>query len=142
MGNDAPCTLSSEDVSWIMAMAKEHGEQVLTGEFEAMREAFSEDILLLVPNTPEIVGKQALAEWQQQWESASFEAYELKVEEVFGCGDLAFVRYSYSMSCRIPGNPDLMSDTGRAFHVLRKQDDGTWLIIRDSAHSDVPLESG
>jgi ketosteroid isomerase-like protein len=142
MGNDAPCTLSGEDVSWILAMAKEHGDQVLAGEFEAMRESFSEEVLVLAPNTPEIVGKQALAEWQQQWEAVSYETYELKAEEVFGCGDLAFSRFSYSMSFRLPGNPDLISDTGRGFHVLRKQADGTWLIIRDFFHSDQPLQSG
>jgi hypothetical protein len=68
MGNDAHCTLSSEDVSWILAMAKEHGDQVLSGEFEEMRQSFSEDVLVFAPNTPEIVGKQALAEWQLQWE--------------------------------------------------------------------------
>jgi ketosteroid isomerase-like protein len=66
----------------------------------------------------------------------------LQVEEVIGCGDLAFVRYSYSMSFRLPGATQVMSDTGRAFHVLRKQDDGTWIIIRDFFHSDVPLQSG
>ena len=141
-GKNGPCMLSEEDVAWILAMAKEHDAQVLSGEFEAMREAFSEDIMVMAPNTAEIVGKKALAEWQEPWKAVSYEKYELNVEEVFGCGDLAFARYSYSMSFRLPGATDLVSDTGRAFHVLRKQPDGRWLITHDFFHSDQPLPQG
>ena len=141
-GRDGHCMLPQEDVSKILAMAKEHDAQVLSGEFEAMREAFSEDIVVMAPNMPEIVGKQALAEWQEQWKAVTYEQYELKTEEVFGCGDIAFARYSYSMSFRLPGATDLISDTGRAFHVFRKQQDGGWQIIRDFFHSDQPLPQG
>lgn len=141
-GDLAPCTLSVEDVSWIRAMAQDHATHVLSGEFEKMRESFSEDIILMAPNMPEVVGKAALAEWQDQWAGVSYDTYELSVEEIIGCGDVAFVRMSYSMSFTLPGATDLLSDTGRAIHVLRKQPDNTWLIVRDFFHSDKPLPPG
>ena len=136
------CTLATEDVSWINAMEKEHEAQVLSGEFEAMRQSFADDIIVMAPNLPEIVGKNALAEWQEQWAGVAYDNYELTVDEIMGCGDIAVVRMSYSMSFKLPDSTDLISDTGKAFHVLRKQQDGTWLIVRDFFHSDQPLPSG
>jgi ketosteroid isomerase-like protein len=120
-------------------MEQEHATQVLSGEFEKMRESFAEDIILMAPNMPEVVGKAALAEWQDQWVGVSYDTYELTVEEIIGCGDVAFVRMSYSMSFTLPGTTDVLSDTGRGAHVLRKQPDNTWLIVRDFFHSDKPL---
>ena len=137
-----PCMLAEEDVSWIRAMEKEHELQVIDQDFDAMAEALAEDILLLAPNQPEIVGRGPLREWQRAFEDVTWEHYELAVDEIAGCGDLAYARMHFSMTYTLPGQVEPISDSGRGFHILRKQPDGTWLITHDFFHSDQTLPTG
>jgi ketosteroid isomerase-like protein len=137
-----PCILAEEDVSWIRAMEEEHEAQVIDQDFDAMGEAFAEDVLVLAPNQPEIVGKAPLREWQQAFEDVTWQHYELVVAEIGGCGDLAYVRANFSMTYTLPGQTEPISDSGRGFHILRKQPDGTWLITHDFFQSDQPLPTG
>jgi uncharacterized protein (TIGR02246 family) len=137
-----PCTLAEEDVSWIRAMEEEHEAQVINKEFDAMAEAWAEDVLLLAPNQPEILGKGPLREWQRPFEDVTWQNYELAVDEIAGCGDLAYARMHFSMTYTLPGQTEPISDSGRGFHILRKQTNGTWLITHDFFHSDQPLPSG
>jgi ketosteroid isomerase-like protein len=137
-----PCMLAEEDVSWIRTMEGEHEAQVINKDFDSMAEALAEDIFLLAPNQPEIVGKGPLREWQRPFEEVTWQNYELTVDEIDGCGDLAYVRMSFSMTYTLPGQDEPISDSGRGFHILRKQPDGTWLITHDFFHSDQPLPTG
>jgi ketosteroid isomerase-like protein len=139
---DGPCTLSEEDLSWIRTMEAEHEVQAATGDFNAMAKDIAEDILVMAPNQPDIVGKAQLREWQRQWEEISFDTYSLTLEEIIGCGDIAFVRMSYSMSFTPEGAPGPISDSGRGGHILRKKPDGAWEIIRDFFISDQPMPTG
>ena len=137
-----PCKLAEEDVSWIRDMEEEHEGQVINQDFDGMAAAWAEDILLLAPNQPEIMGKGPLREWQRAFEGVTWEHYELTLEEIVGCGDLAYVRMGFSMTFTPPGQTESISDSGRAFHILRKQPDGTWLVTHDFFHSDQPLPTG
>ena len=85
-----------------------------------MAEDMGDDIVVWAPNQPEVVGKAQVREWQRAWEGVSFESYDLSVDEILGCGDLAVVKGSYSMVVTMPGAPEPMSDSGRWIHVLRK----------------------
>lgn len=137
-----PCVLAEEDVAWIRAMEEGHEGQVIDQDFDGMAAAWADDILLLAPNQPEIRGKGPLREWQKAFEGVTWEHYELALDEIVGCGDLAYVRMRYSMTFTLPGQTEPISDSGRGFHILRKQHDGTWLVTHDFFHSDQPLPNG
>jgi ketosteroid isomerase-like protein len=137
-----PCILAEEDVSWIRAMEEEHEAQIIEQDFDAMAAHWAEDILYLPPNQPEIVGKGPLREWQRVFEGVTWEHYELTLDEIVGCGDLAYVRMSFSMTFTSPGQTESVSDSGRGFHILRKQPDGTWLVTHGISNSDQPLPTG
>lgn len=129
-GTTALCSLSEADVAWIRAMESEHELQAATADFDAMSTSFAEDVVLMPPNHPDIVGRTPLRQWQGQF-LAMGDDYDLTVEEVAGCGDLAYVRGTYSLSFTPLGAPQPVVDAGRWLHILRRQADGTWLITHD-----------
>jgi len=134
-----PCILAEEDVAWIRAMEEEHEAQVINQDFDGMAAGWAKEVLFLAPNQPEIQGKGPLREWQRAFEGVTWEHFESALDEIVGCGDLAYVRYGFSMAFSLPGQTELISDSGRGFHILRKQPEGTWLVTHDFFHSDQPL---
>jgi ketosteroid isomerase-like protein len=137
-----PCLLPDEDISAIQILEARHRDQAASQDFDAMAEEIGEDFFAWAPNQPEIAGKSQLREWQRAWEGVSFSTYELPVDEIIGCGDLAFVKGSYTMEFTPEGSNEPISDTGRWIHLLRKSPDGRWLVIRDMFHSELPAPTG
>jgi len=137
-----PCMLPEEDISAIRTLEVRHRDQAASQDFDAMAADIGEDFFVWAPNQPEVAGKSQLREWQRAWEGASFETYELPVDEIIGCGDLAFVKGSYSMVFIPEGATEAISDSGRWMHLLRKMPEGNWVVIRDMFNSELPLPTG
>ena len=138
----AACTLPAVDVAWIQEMEARHEGQVQASDFGAMAVLLDDDIVLMAPNQADIVGKDQVREWQRAWEELTFKSYEQTVESIVGCGDLAYVKMSYSMSFAPLGAADRISDSGRVVHILRKRVDGTWAITHNFFSSDRPIPNG
>jgi ketosteroid isomerase-like protein len=80
-------------------------------------------------------------EWQGQFEGLPrIDSYQLVAEEIAGCGDLAYVRLSYPGVFPPAEASDPISMFGSAYHILRKELDGRWLVAREIIVShDPPL---
>ena len=137
-----PCMLPAEDIAWIRNMEAEHEAQAAAAEFDAMARYVHEDVVIFASNQPPVVGKSTVREWQRQFEGVPFDSYDLTVDEILGCGDLAYVQGTYSMSMTPEGATDPYFDTGIWTHVLRRDPDGTWMIFRDAIISEMPLPAG
>ena len=138
----ATCTLPADDVARIQDLEAHHEGQVQRSDFDAMAALLDDGIMLMVPNQPDIVGKSQVREWQKAWEELTFKSYAQTVESIVGCGDLAYVKMSYSMSIAPLGAADLISDSGRGIHILRKRSDGAWVITHHFFSSDRPDSTG
>ncbi len=136
------CALPAEDIAWIQDLEARHEEQVQAADFDAMAALLDDGIVLMAPNQADIVGKSQFAEWMKAWEELTFKSYAQTVESVVGCGDLAYVKMSYSVSIAPLGAADLVSDSGRGVHILRKRSDGTWVITHWFFSSDRPNPAG
>jgi ketosteroid isomerase-like protein len=100
-----PCSLPPADIEAIRSMEANHGAQVLAGDFDAMQTDLAEDVVVIFPNQKPIVGRAAVREFQGQF--PPMDAYDYQVDEVFGCGDMALARGTYSMAMwRDMGNSD------------------------------------
>ncbi len=138
----AGCTLTDEDVAWIQDLEAEYERHVQSSDFEAMAALLDDGIVLMAPNQPDIVGKSQVREWQKAWEELTFKSYAQTVESIVGCGDLAYVKMSYSLSIAPLGAADLVSDSGRGIHILQKRSDGAWVITHHFFSSDRPSSTG
>lgn len=136
------CTLAAEDVASIQELEARHEGLVQASDFEAMAGILDDGIVLMAPNQADIVGKSQVREWQKAWEALTFKNYAQTVESVAGCDDLAYVKMSYSVSIAPLGAADLISDSGREIHILRKRSDGAWVITHYFFSSDRPIPTG
>ncbi|HSW30455.1 MAG TPA: nuclear transport factor 2 family protein [Longimicrobiales bacterium] len=136
------CTLHAEDVAWIQELEVRHAGQIQASDFEAMAAVLDDAIVLMAPNQADVVGRGQVREWLKAWEDLTFKSYAQTVESIVGCGDLAYVKASYAVSIAPLGAADLVSDSGRGIHILRKRSDGPWVITHWFFSSDRPNATG
>jgi uncharacterized protein (TIGR02246 family) len=129
--------LSDEDVAAIKTAHDTYVQAMLAGGFEATIEFFTEDAILIAKG-PMIQGKEAIKEAFEAFSKASptITTYNLTLAEIDGRDDLAFVRGIVSMTMEVEGTTEPIEATGKFLEILRKQEDGSWLIAIDFHISD------
>jgi len=129
--------LSDEDVAANEAITDAYIQAVRTEDWMAVAALYTEDAVLMPPNTPMIQGREAIQAWNEA--SPPITEFNLTIVEIDGRGDLAFVRGTYSMTIALEDAPGPIQDTGKYIEIRRKQEDGSWLIAVDMFNSDLPL---
>ena len=129
--------LSDEDVASIRTAHDDYVQAVMTGGYVATIEYYTEDAIMMPPNAPMVQGREALKAFSEAFPPAT--AFNMTLEEIDGRDDLAFVRGTYSMTFALEGAPEPIQDIGKFIEILKKQQDGSWLIAIDIFNSDLPL---
>jgi len=131
-----PAGLSAEDLAAHEATTQAWMDAVLAADWDALGATYTEDAVLMAPNSEAIVGRAGI--------QAFFESFppiggiELHPAEVEGVGDLAYVRGTFTLTLT-PEGADPIIDSGKYLEIRRKQADGTWLLSRDLFNSSLPL---
>jgi ketosteroid isomerase-like protein len=97
----------------------------------------TDDVVFLAPNSPAIVGADALEEWVAGYLEAYQTRWEKDTDEFVVRGDLAYERYSYrSVDTPRAGGPaagtPVVTDAGNGLVIYRRGADGVWKVARDS----------
>lgn len=109
-----------------------------SNETDRILALMSEDVVFQVPGEPELVGKEAIAQWANGF-FAAFEAAwdktELALEQ---SGDLAVSRYIYTARYRSREDGSELGETGKGTCIYRRIQSGEWLLMIDSwsTHED------
>ncbi len=130
--------LSAEDVVAIKALGPALDETALAGDWKTLVELFTEDVVMMGPNSPIIQGRSALME---MIESSRMTVTEHVVElvEVDGYGDIAYGRATWKETFSIEGVAEPIKEEGKILGIFRKQPDSSWLIAVWMWNSDLPL---
>jgi ketosteroid isomerase-like protein len=131
-----PMGLSTEDIAANKAIVDAFAQGAMSNDWPAVAALYTDDAIVMPANEPMVQGKEAILEWQQLY--PTIKEFALTAEEVFGNGDVAVVRGTYSMTLEIEGIPEPIQDTGKFIEIRRKQADGSWLISVDIFNSDLP----
>ncbi|QPL40772.1 SgcJ/EcaC family oxidoreductase [Erythrobacter sp. A30-3] len=96
---------------------------------------FTEDAVMMPPNSPAVVGRSAIA----RWEAANEDGFRIALlpEEITVTGDRAFVRGRSCVFIPLDGAKTGV-DVGKFLEVRHRQSDGRWLISHDVFNSDLP----
>ncbi len=130
-----PAGLTAEDEAAIESFHNVWTQLVLARDFEALEALYTENTVVMPPNMPALEGIQTVRAWFEGYPEIT--AMELTTLEVDGCGDLAYVRGIFKSTMVFEGVS--ISDTGKFIEILRKQEDGSWLMAVDIFNSDLPL---
>jgi uncharacterized protein (TIGR02246 family) len=131
-----PAALATADADAIRAAAAAYITAVRDTAWATWADFYANDATVLPPNGPQVSGRDNLIAWARAFPPMT--QFTLTQVEVDGRGDLAYVVGRYSMVLAPPGAPE-MADSGKYLEIWRRQQDGSWKIMRDMFNSDVPL---
>jgi uncharacterized protein (TIGR02246 family) len=131
-GTASSAALSSADESSIRGLDAAWAKAATAGDGQAIAALYAPDATLLPPGEPMVKGEAAKKYWID-FANGYAGPTELNTESVEGSGDLAYAMGTYRMTLtpKKPGSKPLPTDEGKYVEVLKRQDDGSWKILRD-----------
>jgi uncharacterized protein (TIGR02246 family) len=104
---------------------------------------YTDDGNLIVPNSPMMAGKDAIAKAMKDvladpnW---SLALQPVQVEVSRG-GDLGYTRGTYVLTATDPASEKATTEKGRFVAIFRKEADGSWKAVQDINNADAPATS-
>ena len=112
---------------------------LISGDVEKHLALVTDDVVLMPPNAPAVVGKEAVrAHVQKMCEQFKFEGTTTSGSDLRVLGDWAFERLSGKLKLTPVGGGPVIQDVLKGLHVYRRQGGG-WKIAYDVWNSDMPL---
>lgn len=124
---------SATDREAIEAASAEWVDTYNRNDWDALAALFAPEAVMMPPFGPAVIGREAIADWEDANESGFRIA--LFIDEISGSGDLAYVR---GRSCVfIPlGEGVVGVDPGKYLEIRKRHAGGAWLIETDIFNSD------
>jgi ketosteroid isomerase-like protein len=132
-------TDNSADIAAINAVRDMEVSSLMAGD---MTMPYATDgVIVMPPNEPMVVGREAAMAWGQAFVNAvTIEGVSYDQTEITVSGDLAVEHYTSSLTMRMEGSEEAMTEELKGVHVYRKQADGTWKMTLDVWNMDAPME--
>jgi len=123
---------SEADLAAIEEFNRRYVQAINDGDAAALAALTTEDHIMLMPNRPPLIGKDANIEAM----AAVFEQSEIDEawipEETVVAGDWAYQRGTFTVGFRPKGgDAEMSTTTGNFLRIYRRQPDGEWRMIRD-----------
>lgn len=128
--------LTASDRDSIRAYTARFDQKMLAQDWPAAVAFYSEDVILLPPNAPEIRGRAASQKFFESF--PKFTVFKQSVEEIQGDETFAYPQGTYETSFIPPGAKAPVQDKGKVLAVWHKQPNGSWLVTRVIWNSDLP----
>jgi uncharacterized protein (TIGR02246 family) len=109
---------------------------VKEGDVDAYVRLFTEDGIYLWPNTPSIVGREALHTWFKRRFAEYSAELEKTVEEIMIQGEWAYERGSEVAKITTKSTGNVNVTRGKYINIYRKQSDGSWKVARRIRNSN------
>jgi ketosteroid isomerase-like protein len=114
-----------------------------SGNVDSVLAVLTDDVVIMPPNEPALVGKEAARSWYQNViQQFEIEGTYTSASDLTINGDWAFERMAFALKFTPTGGGAAIEDVGKGFHVYRRQGDGSWKIAQDIWNSDKPVPAG
>ncbi len=107
-------------------------EATRAGDVEAVLSLMAPDAVFLMAGQPPMVGREAFANSLRTVLANNTIESSSDIDEVCVCGDMAYCRSTLSVTVTSKQGKPPLQRSGHTLTILRKQDDGTWLLTRDA----------
>jgi ketosteroid isomerase-like protein len=132
---------SIADLAAIATFNQRYLQAINDGDIAALSALTTEDHIMLAPNRPPLIGKDA----NDNANRRAFEQFDIDEtwtpEETVVAGDWAWQRGTYQVVATPKSDGASHTSTGNFLRIYRRQPDGSWRMIRDMFNSDQPPAS-
>lgn len=128
-------SFSQRDRSAVEQIGPVFRASVMNQDWAALELVYADSAVLLPPGGPPVTGRDNI----QVWFSGTgrrINTFETAAHELYGRGDLAYVRGTYLVTFQGPGAPHLVTETGKFVWVLRRESAGRWRVTVDVWNAD------
>jgi ketosteroid isomerase-like protein len=133
----APSRATDTDRDAITAVHQREMSLFGARDIDGVLAVYTDDVTLMPPNQPAIVGKPAVRVWLQNiYRQYRVEDPNPSVSELVILGDVAIERYVYALKLTPIGGGAVIEDVGKGIHIFRRQADGSWKIAQDVWNAD------
>ena len=134
------------DVQAIKGIIAEWNTAVNAGDIERSMSHRADNEIIIPPNEPAIVGKEADRRFHQQWYDQLIFKEDDVVKDVHVSGDLAVAHVTWSAVVTPKAGGEPIKSNGNTIMVFKKQPDGVWnciyLIYSDESLIDPTQNQG
>ncbi len=127
--------LSDADVTALRADIDRFVKLANASDWAGAAALYAENATIMPPNQAAVQGRAKIQAWMVAF--PKMQNFTAQVQDVGGQGDVAYVRGTYSMTLAPQGSMPAMKDSGKWVEVLRKQPNGSWLVVADIFNSDM-----
>ena len=131
----------AENEAALSELAAKYLQALNRGDADGLAVLYTEDAVRMQSNSTPKVGRDAI----RLFAAADFANLnwdmQLRVDETEYSGDLAFVLGTYALSLTSKEDPSVVvhQEVGKWMDLMRRQEDGSWLIAREISNRDHPL---
>jgi ketosteroid isomerase-like protein len=120
------------DLQAINTLQSQVDSAIINGDTERYVGFLADDAVLMPPNAPPVVGKEAIRSWNAAMsKEMKIEAYTSSDDEVVVAGDWAFRRATVDWTIRSRAIGQPIRDSAKYLIVYARQPDGSWKVARD-----------
>lgn len=128
------------DLEAINTLQRQVDAAIIAGDTESYVALIADDAVLMPPNAPPIIGKEAIRSWNQAIsQQFRMQGYTPVDNEVVLAGKWAFRRATadWTLAPLAGGHP--VHDSGKFIIIYERQADGSWLVARDIWNSNTQI---
>jgi uncharacterized protein (TIGR02246 family) len=120
------------DEQAIRALVAQWHSATAAGEIEAILELMAEDVVFLVTGQPPMSGRSTFERGLRGLLASHRVASSSEVQEVEVSGSLAYCWSILNVEITLTAGGNKVVRSGSAVSILRKQPNGSWLVVRDA----------
>lgn len=102
-----------------------------SGDVETLVSIYAPDVVLMPPDRPNVLGREAVAEWFREFFRDNSARQSLVNEEAFAAGDWAWLRGRFELETTARATGRTTTVTGKHLVIWRRDGGGAWLATRD-----------
>lgn len=137
-GGCAPKVDVEADVAAIRSLNDQVVAASNAGDVAGWLAFFTDDAVMMAPNAPAVVGKEAIRTWAQGvFDQFTFEE-TVTAEEIQVAGDWGFTRVTYTAKVTPKAGGEPQEETGKGIYIVHRQPDGSWKYTHCIWNSNQP----
>jgi uncharacterized protein (TIGR02246 family) len=139
-GGCQPRASEAHDLEAINALQRQVDAAIIAGDTESYVALLTDNAVLMPPNAPPVIGKDAIRSWNQMMsQQFRFQAYKPVDHEVVLAGKWAFRRATADWTLTPAAGGEPIHDSGKFIIIYERQANGSWRVARDIWNSNTPI---